>query len=36
MKLFDFLRNFILKGQEAGVFRQGNPRVLSALLYMVG
>lgn len=33
MKLFDFLRNFILKGQEAGVFRQGNPRVLSALLY---
>ena len=33
MKLFDFLRNFILRGQKAKVFRQVDPAVLGALLY---
>lgn len=33
MKLFDFLRKFILKGQKQGIFRKVDPSVLSALLY---
>lgn len=33
MQLFDFLNDFILNGQQAGVFREVDPHVLSALLY---